>query len=82
MSSTKVLKGEYFFEGENGIEVGPFPLTVVPAASCTTEARKSFMTRAQARNRNNDGIVEVEFKSGVQVKACNVAKVSEAFGLS
>jgi len=80
---SKILKGEYFFTGANGIEVGPFPLTVVPEASCTTQARKSFIKQAKLRNRSNNGIVEVTFPSaGVQVKACNVEQVTEAFSLS
>jgi len=79
---SKVLTGEYYFTGDNGIEVGPFTLTVVPEANCSTQARKSFIKKAKARNRNNNGIAEVSFKNGTQVKACNVEQVSAAFDLS
>lgn len=82
MSSSKVLKGDYYFTGKNGIEVGPFPATVLPEAECKTEARQNFMKKAKARNSLNDGIFEVEFNSGVQVKACNVKLVTIALDLS
>ena len=80
---SKVLTGTYTFMSDDGIESGTFPLTVVPEANCTTAGRKAFMKKAKLRNPAYNGIVEIDFpKAGLQVKACIVDKVAEAYSVS
>ncbi len=80
--SKSLIKAEYYYKDKRtGVEAGPFPAVIVTEEGCTTEGRAKFLARAKVRDESNDGILEVEFKSGLQVRACTTSLAIAAYGI-